>query len=161
MCGTPVADGAEYHRLVTYEHTQSRPQLAWVIFAVAAAAIILAVVLQESGLIVTPIVLGAVGLVAYALSSLTTTVTAEAVIVAFRWGRPKREIPIGEIVDASAVRNRWWYGWGIRWIPGGTMFNVWGLDAVHLDLGDQRDFRIGSDDAQRLAAAISAQLAQH
>ena len=30
------------------------------------------------------------------------------------------------------VRNKWWHGWGVRWVPGGSMYNVWGLDAVEL-----------------------------
>lgn len=145
---------------MTYEHTQSRPELAVLLFAGAVATAIMAVFLSEPFLFSTPLVLAAVAAIAYALSSITTTVTAETITCAFRWGRPRRVFPIAQVVQAESVRNRWWYGWGIRWIPGGTMFNVWGLDAVHLDLRDARGFRIGTDDQQALVAAINTQISK-
>jgi hypothetical protein len=61
---------------------------------------------------------------------------------------------VQEIRDARAVRNRWFYGWGIRLTPHGWMFNVSGLDAVELDLPNGRRFRNGTDEPERLLAAI-------
>ena len=61
--------------------------------------------------------------------------------------------------DATAVRvvrNRWWYGLGIRWFPGGTLWNVWGLDAVEFDLGSGRALRIGTDQPEQLLEAAGA-----
>ena len=55
-----------------------------------------------------------------------------------------------------AVRNKWIYGWGIRRLPGGWMYNVWGLDAIELDLVSGKRFRIGTDDPDGLLAAITA-----
>jgi len=54
------------------------------------------------------------------------------------------------------VRNAWWNGFGIRMRRGFRLYNVSGLDAVELRLksGDIR--RIGTDDAQGLAAALKA-----
>ena len=40
---------------------------------------------------------------------------------------------VHNIIGISQVRNKWYYGWGLRGIPGGWMFNVWGLDDVELD----------------------------
>ena len=80
----------------------------------------------------------------------------ETIEVAFRLGRPHRSIPLSDVLRAETVRNKWWYGWGIRWFPGGTLWNVWGLDAVHLDLAGSRSFRIGTDDPEGLLAAIVA-----
>lgn len=92
---------------------------------------------------------------AHPFSSLSTEVTDEAVTVKFRLGWPKRTISRSQITNVEIVRNKWWYGLGIRLIPGSTtMFNVWGLDAVHLTLEGRRNFRIGTDDPKRLAAAI-------
>jgi len=54
------------------------------------------------------------------------------------------------------VRNQWWWGWGIRLIPGGWLYNVSGLDAVELKMKNGRIFRIGTDEAQRLAEFIQA-----
>jgi hypothetical protein len=52
------------------------------------------------------------------------------------------------------VRNKWWYGWGIRLTPHGWLFNVGGLDAVELELASGRKFRIGTDEPQGLLNAI-------
>ena len=139
---------------VGYEHTQDQPQLASVLAFVAVVTVILAVVLGELWLLLNTVILGAIAILGYALSSLTTKVTTDAIEVDFRWGRPHRISPHAQILSAEVVRNRWWYGWGIRWIPGGTMYNVWGLDAVHLDLADGRGFRIGTDDPHGLVEAI-------
>lgn len=119
-----------------------------------------ALALGEPFLVVTPLVLVVVAAITYALSSTTTTVDDDTIICAFRFGRPQRVIPIEQLEQATAVRNRWWYGWGIRWVPGGTMFNVWGLHAVHLDLRDSRGFRIGTDEPEALVAAISLRIRQ-
>ncbi|KAA5546321.1 hypothetical protein FYK55_03590 [Roseiconus nitratireducens] len=86
--------------------------------------------------------------------ALQVEVTTESVTVSFGPGVIRRRFRVDEIVDARVVRNRWYYGWGIRLIPHGWMFNVSGLDAVELDLPNQRKFRIGTDEPQELCAAI-------
>lgn len=60
-------------------------------------------------------------------------------------GPIRRTIDVHEIVSAQPVRNRWYYGWGIRLTPTGWMFNVSGLDAVELSLASGARFRIGTD----------------
>lgn len=93
---------------------------------------------------------------AYPFSSLTTTVADEDVTVAFRFGWPKRIIARSEITSIGRVRNKWWYGLGIRLIPGSsTMYNVWGMDAIQIGLQGSRNFRIGTDDPTGLAKALS------
>ena len=76
----------------------------------------------------------------------------------FRFGWPERRIDLAGVVAARTMRNRWWYGLGIRKIPRGWMYNVWGLDAVELELDSGSVFRIGTVDAARLLAAIEAEL---
>jgi hypothetical protein len=44
---------------------------------------------------------------------------------------------------------------GIRWIARGALWNVWGLDAVELELKSGRIFRIGTDDVGGLVAALA------
>lgn len=84
---------------------------------------------------------------------LRTSVDQEAVHVAFTFGWPKRTFPI-EAVDAhTPARTRWYFGWGIRLIPQGWMFNVWGFDAVDVAYrtnGTIKTFRIGTDDPNGL-----------
>ncbi|MDJ0791995.1 MAG: hypothetical protein QNJ71_08865 [Acidimicrobiia bacterium] len=88
-------------------------------------------------------------------SRLQVTVDDDQVVASFGWGWPSRSIPLAEIVSARSVRNHWYHGWGIRRIPDGWMYNVWGLDAVELQLGDESAFRIGTNDADRLEAAVA------
>ena len=89
---------------------------------------------------------------------LTVTVDANEVAARFGWGWPKRVIAFHEIAAVRQVRNKWIYGWGSRWIPGGWMFNVWGRDAVEIDLTTGSKFRIGTDQPEELLAAFPVQL---
>lgn len=92
------------------------------------------------------------------LFSLTTVVSEDDVQVWFGIGLIRRRIALNRITSAEAVRNHWIYGWGIRWIPNGWLWNVSGLDGVELALVNGRRFRIGTDEPERLAAAIQGAL---
>ena len=92
------------------------------------------------------------------LFSLTTVVTDKDVQVWFGIGLIRRRIALNRITSAGAVQNHWIYGWGIRWIPNGWLWNVSGLEGVELALGSGRRFRIGSDEPEQLAAAIQGAL---
>lgn len=87
-------------------------------------------------------------------SRLEVTVDSENVSAAFGFGWPKKAIPVVDVVAVREVRNNWWQGWGIRNISNGWMYNVWGLDAVELEMVDGKVFRIGTDDPQALSAAL-------
>jgi hypothetical protein len=65
---------------------------------------------------------------------------------------------MNQITSARTVTTHWIYGWGIRWIPGGWLWNVTGLDGVELALVNGRRFRIGTDEPERLAAAIQGMI---
>lgn len=108
------------------------------------------IALLVSILITIPLVLCLV-----AFHALGTEVTGGHVRVWFGPGWIVREIPCSEIEGIAPVRNRWWMGWGIRWIgPGALLWNVSGLHAIELKLRSGRRFRIGTDDPDGLAAAI-------
>lgn len=146
----------EDHRV--YEHTQS----SHVGFgAVVGLVVLLFVTMVATGGTETAVLLMVlaflvfIGVIALGASRLTTTVTRDEVMVEFRWGWPRRVIDRTHIVQHSRVRNSWIYGWGLRWIPGGMLWNVWGLDAVELQLDGGRRFRIGTDDPTGLDAALT------
>ena len=88
-------------------------------------------------------------------SSLEVAVTRGSVELAFGPGWPRKSIPLSTVEGARPVRNSWWHGWGIRLTPNGWLWNVSGLEAVELELSDGRRFRIGTDEPERLAEAIS------
>ncbi|MEM8619312.1 MAG: hypothetical protein AAGF73_06290 [Actinomycetota bacterium] len=97
-----------------------------------------------------------VGIVMAAMARLRVSVDDRRVEATFGWGWPTRVIELTDLRSASQVRNSWWYGWGIRWIPHGSMYNVWGRDAVELRLMNDRVFRIGTDDPAGLLAALQS-----
>jgi hypothetical protein len=90
-------------------------------------------------------------------SRIEVTVNAGQVLAAFLFGWPHREIMLEDVTAVREVRNRWIQGWGIRKISGGWMYNVWGLDAVELELSSRKVFRIGTNDPGNLFAALSLQ----
>jgi len=92
--------------------------------------------------------------VGWVFSSLRVVVDATAVRLAFGAGWPRKALPLAEVTSATPVRNRWWWGFGIRSTPQGWMWNVHGLDAVAVERGPGRPFRIGTDDPAGLTAAI-------
>lgn len=97
-----------------------------------------------------------VGLVLIGLffTSLTTIVTDRELIHHHGLGFWRKRTPIENIASAAVVRNRWWYGFGIRYTPHGWLYNVWGLDAVEIRLQSGRTFRVGTDEPRELLAAI-------
>ena len=89
---------------------------------------------------------------------LEVTVSGGKIVTAFGFGRPHREIDLADVTAVRQVRNTWIQGTGIRKISGGWMYNVWGLDAVEVDLSSGNVFRIGTDDPENHLAAISLQI---
>jgi hypothetical protein len=89
---------------------------------------------------------------------LTVTVNEEAVLVRFGVGLVRKKIRISDILSATRVRNKWWYGWGMRMGPTGWLYNVSGLDAVEIELKGGGRFRIGTDEPEELLSAVRSSL---
>ena len=106
----------------------------WLLWAVAIATIVLA----------------------WLFSSLTVEVNDNELNWHFGPGILTYRIARADIDSVRPVRNSWLNGFGIRMRPGFRLYNVSGLDAVELRLktGDIR--RIGTDDPQGLAAALTS-----
>ena len=88
-------------------------------------------------------------------SRLVVAVTGGEVTAAFGLGKPHRVIPLSDVAAVRQARNNWIQGWGVRKVANGWMYNVWGLDAVELEMSSGDIFRIGTDDQERLHTAIS------
>ena len=80
--------------------------------------------------------------------------------VKFGIGLMRKKFALSDIESCSVVRNRWWYGWGIRKIHRGWLFNVSGLDAVELMMRNGRKHRIGTDDPDGLCRSIQGKLGE-
>lgn len=93
-------------------------------------------------------------------SSLTVTVTNDAIEIRFGPGLIRKKFALADIASCRIVRNRWYYGWGIRKIPGGWLYNVSGLDAVELRMSSGRTYRIGTDEPRELRDAVQRALSE-
>ena len=140
-----------------YEHTQRAYLLHWIVTPL----ILIVLVGMFSGgatpwlwILVTVLVVSFTWLVV-TFSMLTVIVDGDQIRVYFGRGWPRRTVSKREVTTVVPVRNQWWHGLGIWIIPKGTLWNVWGLDAVELRLESGRVFRIGTDDADGLTAAIA------
>jgi len=143
-----------------YDHTQ-RGKFVWPTVGLCAAVLVTLLVsgslsagwwIFTAALMVTLLV----GLTIF--NRMRVTVTGGRLVAAFGSGRPHREVNLVEARAVRQVRNRWWYGWGIRWIPGGSMYNVWGLDAVEFEFENGKIFRVGTDQPEKLLAAVSSEV---
>jgi hypothetical protein len=140
---------------VRYEHRQvSQLTIGAMVVGIVAAWIGLGAAASQ-GQWTAAVALGLVmGLVPLQFGWLTVLVTSPALHVRFGIGWIRRRIPIANVRSVQLVRNRWYYGWGIRLTPHGWLWNVSGLDAVELELTSGRRFRIGTDEPKALEAAI-------
>jgi hypothetical protein len=68
------------------------------------------------------------------------------------FGPFRRRVPLQAITRCEPLIYRWldWAGWGIRWRPGGTLYNVPGDQgqAVQLTLANNRRFLFSSREPQ-------------
>jgi hypothetical protein len=138
---------------VSYRHTQ----VGYLMIAVLAAGVagLSASLAFGSGPKALVAVVGVLGLCLLLFPTLTAVVQGDRLQCFFGLGLIRREISVAEIRAVSVVRNPWTYGWGLRLIPGGWLWNVSGLDAVELRLQSGKLFRIGTDEPQALHAAIA------
>ncbi len=98
-------------------------------------------------------------IVALMFFRLKTEVMDDEVVLTFGIGPVKKRIATNQIKEVSIVRNKWYFGWGIRYYGKGWLWNIWGLDGVELTLKDKKSkFRIGTQEPQKLHDEISKRL---
>lgn len=87
---------------------------------------------------------------------LRVSVDEECVSVIFGYGIYRKRFPLRDIASVRAVKNHWYYGWGIKWWPSPKMwiYSVSGLDAVEVMLNNGKRYRIGTDEPKELEEAI-------
>jgi hypothetical protein len=138
--------------MTEYRHRQFGTLLFW---AVGLAAALLAFLLYYLG--PNPVGVAVLILLLLCLAlfwTLTVEVNETRILLRFGAGLIRKTFPLAAIRRASAVRNEWYYGWGIRMLPKGWLYNVSGLDAIELEMINGRIDRIGTDQPAELLAAI-------
>jgi energy-coupling factor transporter transmembrane protein EcfT len=143
-----------------YQHTQR----GWVVIIALAVTMILFIsIFLQSGVPAVRLILSIVSIlliITFALfNSLKVEVDEKEVRTIFGIGLVKKKIPLSGITSCQKVRNKWYYGFGIRYVPqSGWMYNISGLDAVELTFTDGKKFRIGTDEPDKLLSAISLKI---
>ncbi len=139
-----------------YRHTQSGALMLWIL--AAAGAFVFAVTWLASGEpfnTIVLIVLAVLAVVGYLFSSLTVEVDAPRLSWHFGSGFWKKSVVRGDIVAVEIAQMKWWYGYGIRITPRGWLYRVSGNDAVGVTLASGKTLFIGTDEPDKLAAALS------
>lgn len=139
-----------------YKHTQ----IGYVLIAAFSVAIALIVNLIfttnfDPGLI---LVLGFMIVCLALFATLTVEVDDQAVKLHFGIGVIRKRFLLKEIEAQRAVKNPWYYGWGIHLIPNGWIFNVSGTKGIELLMKNGRKYRIGTNDIAGLIHAIEVQV---
>ncbi len=88
--------------------------------------------------------------------SLRARVDRHQVQLSFGIGVISRSIDVGRIASCEVVTTPWFFGYGIRYVFDGWMWNVSGPWSVRLEYTDGTHFRIGTDRPEDLKAAIDA-----
>ncbi len=90
---------------------------------------------------------------------LRTRVGSDTITTSFGIGLIKKRIQLKRIKTVNSVKSPWYYGWGIRIIPNGMLYNISGSDGVELKFNDtDRIIRIGSKDSVTLKKEIEKRL---
>ena len=147
----------------TYCHTQPGRLLQACLFMPALAAFLVCafVIAIPTWALFMLFAMGVLFVVlAWLFGSLTVSVGDGAVEIRFGPGLLRKRWALDGFTSVAVARNKWWYGWGIRLIPNGWLYNVSGLDAVELVRTSGRVLRIGTDEPEVLAEALRAALAR-
>lgn len=137
-----------------YRHTQTG---YLIIFAIFATIVLFGVILIQGNFNI--FILSCMFFILIVLTSfisLQVMINNDYLQIKFTYGIYKKRFLLKEIVSAQAVKNHWYYGWGIRlgmW-PYMWIFNVSGFDAVEIKMKNGKIYRIGTDEPKTLEAAI-------
>ena len=88
--------------------------------------------------------------------TLTVSIDENYFRIKFGYGIFRKKFLLNEIISAKAVKNHWYYGWGIRvWFwPYMWIYNISGFDAVEISMRNKKMYRIGTDEPEKLETVI-------
>ena len=89
-------------------------------------------------------------------TTLTVSIDENYLRIKFGYGIFRKSFLLNEVTSVKAVKNRWYYGWGIRvWFwPYMWIYNVYGFDAIEIIMRNGKIYRVGTDTPKELEAAI-------
>jgi hypothetical protein len=141
-----------------------RTQIGWAMLAALSVSVIsvaawdprLLVEAEGAGLAVLAVTAAILAAAILLFCSLTVTVGAAHVTIRFGLTPVRKRIRLADVASFEAVRNPWYFGWGIQRYGPGWLYNVSGFEAIEIVRTDGKELRIGTDDAQGLIQALSA-----
>jgi hypothetical protein len=142
----------------TYQHKQFGG--ISLLTSVGGILVILGLVSQLGARPTLMIVLAVLVFIAVSCSSLTVSVTPSSLVFWFGPGILRRTEPLSNIESVEPVTNPWYYGIGLRVTPRGMLYSVSGLGAVEVTRRDGSRFRLGTDEPEKLTAALRQALSR-
>ena len=140
---------------MNYKHTQIG---YLVIFALLGTTLLFGTILIQEDLNY-PILVFMILILLLLSSFMTLRVTLDEkyLRIKFGYGIYRKSFLLQEIISVKTVRNHWYYGWGIRvWFwPYMLIYNISGFDAVEIKMKNNKIYRIGTDEPQKLERAIT------
>ena len=106
------------------------------------------------------IIISAISFITFLLFfQMRTTVDENLIQITYGIGIIKKKIQMENIQQVEAVRNKWYYGLGIRWSWKGWLYNIQGLSAVELKFKNSTsNIRIGTADNVKLKEEIEKRI---
>jgi hypothetical protein len=137
-----------------YEHVQ----VGWVILGSLLLPIPILTIFASATSSKLPLLVLAALLLLFAglFGTLRVRVDESTLSLRFGIGIIRRRFALSSLRSFAEVENPWYYGWGIRYFPGGILYNVSGLCAVELALIDGNRVRIGSDEPAKLYLVLES-----
>lgn len=139
---------------MNYKHTQIGYLTIVLFFAIA---LFFGIILIQIGFILPIIIFMALILLILAsFISLQVTINKDYLNIKFGKGIFQKKILLKEVISAKRVKNHCYYGWGIKlWLwPKMWIYNVSGFDAVEIKTKNNKIYRIGTDEPEKLKQAI-------
>ena len=136
----------------TYQHTQPGTVI---VVTVSAVCVLFAIAAIFVHLLVISALL--MGITAWLFRSLTIEISETRLIWFFGSGWPRKSVPLSEIASVEPIRTGFLNGWGIHYTSRGWLYNVSGYGAVAIKLRNGKQFCLGTDQPQELAAFLSRQ----
>ena len=147
---------------ISYEHTQGTNRVVtfllffWPLVAVGFASVLSTPAggpvdsWRAIAIVFVPLAVLYVG-----VQLLTISISSTEIKLRWRLGWPNKSILRSDIASIERIRTKWYFGWGIRKVPNGWMWNIWGRDAIRLNLRSGKCFVLGTDDIDRLEQVLS------
>ena len=136
-----------------YKHTQIGYVLA-VAMAIVAVVSFIMVAMDPSQMWPASVMVVIAVLIVWLFSSLNVIIDEHRLYFFFGPGVIRKSHSLKDIQSCQAVKNSWWYGWGIHLTRHGWLYNVSGFKAVEIILNDGKKFRLGTDEPDKLCQAI-------